>query len=448
MNRYLIGMFCLLALSFAPLAAQKQDKKEAWKEPALPDDKTFATDSSPDFLRAPATLSKDVAVAQTPPVVDFAFIPGQTYAGNPWSAWGDSLFADGKYYLSLGDHKAPGGNAFIYEYDPEKHKFRQLLDVRKLLNLPDGDYTPGKIHTQLGKGDDGWIYCGTHRGSTKTTTDAFHYKGDWILRVNPETGKSEVVVQGPVPKHCIPTGLLDAKRLIFYGSTTEGASADGGNVHFFAYDIKAGKTVCDEPDGPQRAMILARSTGRVYYVQGKDDGPLMRYDPAKGGKPVKIDGKLGLRAATEETAANLVYTVSFGEKASDAKLYAFNTKTEAVEELGPAAVGGQNYITALSIDPTGRYIYYVPGAHGAADSDGSPLVQYDVKNKSRKVVAFLHPFFKDKYEFVLKGTYSVACDAKGERVFITWNINRNGGKAWDCVGLTVVHIPATERATK
>jgi hypothetical protein len=140
--------------------------------------------------------------------------------------------------------------------------------------------------------------------------------------------------------------------------------------------------------------------------------------------------------------------VSQGQKGAAATLYAFDTRTEKVEPLGPAAVGGQQYITALSIDPTGRYIYYVPGAHGGADADNSPLVQYDVKNKQRKVIAFLAPFYKEKYGFVPKGTYSVACDAKGERVFITWNVNRSGGKAWDCVGLTVVDVPVAERPTK
>ena len=67
--------------------------------------------------------------------IDFAYFPGQSYAGNPWSAWGDSTFADGKYYASLGDHRAPAGTAFVYEYDPAKKSFRQLIDLQKLLAL-------------------------------------------------------------------------------------------------------------------------------------------------------------------------------------------------------------------------------------------------------------------------------------------------------------------------
>ena len=59
----------------------------------------------------------------------------------------------------------------------------------------------------------------THRGATTVTTDQYHYLGDWVLRHHPATGQSEVVVRGPVAKHCIPASVLDPKRLIFYGGT-------------------------------------------------------------------------------------------------------------------------------------------------------------------------------------------------------------------------------------
>ena len=71
---------------------------------------------------------------------------------------GDSLAVDSKYFFSFGDHLAPGGNAFVYEYDAETNKLRRLVDIRKLLRLPDGHYTPGKIHGRLDLGDDGWRY--------------------------------------------------------------------------------------------------------------------------------------------------------------------------------------------------------------------------------------------------------------------------------------------------
>ena len=433
-------------------AEKKAGKKKAAKAakveppfpPQLPGGKQVVTDTAAEFLKPSATLREGVAVARTPPTVDFLYYPGQTYPGNPWSNWGDSIAAGGKYYASIGDHRAPAGNAFVYEYDPEAKTFRRLLDLRKLLNLPEGHYTPGKIHSRLDLGDDGWLYCSTHRGSTRVTTAQYHYTGDWIVRIHPATGKAEVVARGPVPKHCIPTSVLDPKRLIFYGGTApgEGGGEDAG-VRFFAYDVKARKVLCDVPNGPARYMIFAKSTGRVYYTQGKDDGALMRYDPAKGGDPVRIPGTIGIRAATQETPQGIVYTVSLGQGGREASLYAFDTKTEKITPLGPAAVGKQSYVATLDADPTGRFVYYVPGAHGSSDTDGTPVVQFDTRTRTRKVLAFLHPFYQQKYGVALKGTYSAAVDPKGDKLYVTWNASR-GSRAWDCCGLTVIHIPPAE----
>ncbi len=434
----------MLPLPSTSVAGQK--KKAEWKTPELPGGKAVVTDTSDTFIKVPAgvTLQEGVTVAKVAPTIDFAYFPGQTYAGNPWSTWGESTFANGKYYASVGDHRAPAGTAFVYEYDPAKKEFRQLIDVAKLLALPDGDYVPGKIHTTLTVGKDGAIYFGTHRGSTKVTTDQYHYKGDWIIRVDPKSGKAEAVAQGPVPKHCIPTGLLDPERLIFYGGTAPGEGKDDGDsIHFFAYDVQNKKILCDVTDGPQRAMIFAKSTGRVYYMQASGTS-LMRYDPAKGGDPVKIPGEIGLRAASDETKDGIVYTVSSGQKGIP-ELFAFDTKAEKVTQLGLAAVGAVGYITALKIDPTGRYLYYIPGAHGGADKDGSPVVQYDTKAKTKKVLAFLHPFYKDTHGVAPVGTYSYALSPDGADLYVTWNSNRAGAKAWDVVALTVIHIPAAER---
>jgi hypothetical protein len=412
--------------------------------PTLPGGKTVVTDKSDDFLKPPSTLLPGVTIAKTPPTVDFAYFPGQDYAGKPWSNWGDSLAVGDKYYASIGDHLAPAGNAFVYEYDPAAKTFRKLLDLKKLLALPAGDYAPGKIHSRLDIGRDGWLYCSTHRGSTKVTTDQYHYQGDWIVRVEPKSGKSEVVVQGPVPKHCIPTSVLDPQRLIFYGGTAPGSDSDPLGIQFFAYDCANKKLLYSGPDGPPRYMIFAPSTGRIYWTAGKNDvGQLMRFDPAVG-KPEKIDGQIGVRAATQETPGKIVYTVSQGTDAAPTTMYAFHTDTEKIDVLGPAAAGGQGYITSLDADPTGRFVYYIPGAHGGSERDNSAVVQYDTKHKSRKVIAFLHPFYADKYGATLKGTYSSAVSSDGSKLYITWNANR-ASKAWDSVALTVVHIPESER---
>lgn len=435
----------LLAVGSAlPLAAQKDAPK--WPPPALPDGKAVVSDTSERFVTVPAgvTLKPGVTVAKAAPTIDFAYFPGQDYAGKPWSCWGESLFANGKYYAAIGDHLAPAGTARVFEYDPAKKAFRQLADLKTLLALPDGHYSPAKIHTALSLGADGYIYFGTHRGSTTVTTDKNHYKGDWIVRVHPGTAKAEVVAHAPVAKHCIPTGFLDPERLIFYGGTAPGeGKEDATGIRFFAYDVRKQKVLCDVADGPKRAMVFARSTGRVYYTPASG-GPLVRFDPAKGDL-VKLSAELpDLRAASDETKDGIVYAVSSGQGAREPTLYAFDTKTEQVTALGSPMAGAVGYITALKVDASGRYLYYVPGAHGGADKDGSAVVQYDTKTKTKKVLAFLHPFYRDTYGVTPVGSYGYSLSPAGDALYVTWNANR-GGKVWDVCALSVVHIPAAER---
>ena len=412
--------------------------------PKLPSGKNVATDKSDAFLKRAPGIAKEVGVARTAPSIDFLYYPEQTYPGQPWSVWGEGLAIGGKYYSAIGDHLKPQGNAFVYEYDPQKKALRTLVNIRKLLDLPDGHYVPGKIHSRIDMGSDGWLYFGTHRGGTRVTVDKYHYKGDWIIRHHPKTGKTEIVAQGPVPKHCIPTSVLDPDRLIFYGGTAPGNRIDP--VQFFAYDIRKRKVLHAVENGPYRYLIFAKSTGRVYYVS-KDEGPLMRYDPADGKPPTQIPGKIGLRAATQETADGHVYTVS---TRGDGTLWRFNTKTEKIDRIGTAAVGRQDYVTSLDVDPSGRYLYYVCGAHGGSQNDGTPVVQFDVKTGKKKVLAFLHSFYEKKYGYVLLGTFGSAINEDGSKLYITWNGNRGGADArgrvgFDTCALTVIHIPESER---
>jgi hypothetical protein len=426
------------------LAGISAPAQESWRAPSLPDGHLFVTDRSPEFLKPGVPLVDGVTVATTPPTIDFLYYPEQNYPGNPWSVWGDGTAVAGKYYSAIGDHRAPSGSAYVFEYDDHTHAFRTLVDVRKFLNLPDGHYSPSKIHSRIDLGSDGWLYFATHRGSTRVTTDRYFFTGDWILRTHPGSARTEVVVRAPVPKHSIPTGLLDPDRQIFYGGTIAGDPKDD-TVMFFAYDTRSRQLLQSAPNGPYRYLILANSTGRVYYVN-EDGGPLMRYDTKSGTPPEQIPGSLGVRAATRETPDGFVYTVS---SSRDGRLWRFNTRTEQVELIGHAAVASQDYVTSLDIDSTGRYLYYVPGAHGGSDNDGSPVVQFDVKTRTKKVIAFLHPFYRDRYGYVPLGTYSSALSPNGDRLYVTWNGSRSqavrGRLPWDAVALTVIHIPESER---
>jgi hypothetical protein len=421
--------------------------------PSLPDGKTVATITSADFLKPPVNLRQGVDVAKTPPTVDFVYYPGQDYAAKTWSAWGDGLAVGQKYYSSIGDHNGPRGNAFVYEYDAARKQLRKIVDVTKVINLPEGHYTPGKIHGRIDLGSDGWLYFSTHRGSTRVTTPQNRFKGDWILRHNPDSAQTETFAHAPLANQCLPTSVLDPKRLIFYAGTADG-DHQVKRVQFLAYDVKARKVLYSDNHGPYRYLIFAPSTGRVYFhgetgaspgEKNKGVGQLVRFDPDRPGKPIPIDAVLGLRAATQETRAGIVYTVD-GDN-----LWAFNVKTEKAEPLGPLCAGDATYIASIDADPkTGRYLYFVAGAHGGSHRDGSPLVQFDVKTRRRKVIAFLHPVLYDRLGYTALGTYATAVSPDGERVYITWNGNRGADPQsqktpFNTCALTVIHVPASER---
>jgi len=418
--------------------------------PTLPGGKATVTDSSPEMIKRPEWAREEVTMAKTAPTVDFTFYPGQNYPGKPWSNWGDGSVHNGKYYSGVGDHMAVGrkggdgdngtGTGFVTEYDPATKTLRNLVDLAELLNLPEGHYTPSKVHSRVDMGSDGWLYFGTHRGSPAAACDANHYKGDWIFRTNPETGKSEVVVQGPIAKHSTPNSVLDPERMIFYGGTAAGPDAEEQSIVFYAYDLKNKKLLFSCPNGPARYMILAKSTGKLYYVPGAGEGELLCYDPAVNTAPTPVGVTMSVRAASEETPEGIVYVAGQGQGQADATIYAFNTKTEKAEKLGTAAVGKAAYVASIDVDPTGRYLYYAPGAHGSGEAC---LVQFEIKTGKKKIIAVMSPY-QEKYGFTPKGTYSTAVSADGGTVFVTWNVSR-GTRAWDCTGLTAIHIPESER---
>jgi hypothetical protein len=471
-GRRRIAASCLFAMTLISSAVglnatHAQAEREVTFPPSLPSGESVATDRSPRFLEPSKTLKKGVAVAETPPTVDFLYYPGQDYPGEPWSVWGDGTFADGKYVSAIGDHLAIGlkgdgsrgnGTARVFAYDPQAKSFSLLADTTKTLALPRNVYSPGKIHSRIDQGSDGWLYFATHRGSEKVTTDENGYAGDWILRCrvdgSTDGGSCEVVAQAPVPKHAMPASILDPERLIFYGGTAAGLNSGDApdDIRFFAYDLAERKLLYTEPEGPARALMFSLSTGRVYWTQGKqgiaDGAVLMRYRPDEnGGKPKKVAGDVpGLRAATAETPQGLIYAVSQGGE-DGSTLWSFDPKSESIEKLGPAAVDEPSYITTIDADPSGRYLYYVPGAHGDSVEGDSAIVQFDTRTKRKKILAFLNPFYAENYGVELKGTFGAALDENGETLFVTWNVSR-GSRHWETCALTAIHIPATERETE
>ena len=418
--------------------------------PSLPDNSTIHTGSSDLLLQPTETLKEGVEIAKAAPKVEFLYYGCQAYdpEGGLWSSWGDGLVVGDTYYSSIGDHCKVEGNAFLYAYNSKTKGLKESMDLKSVLKQPPGQYVPGKIHSRIDMGKDGWLYYSTHRGSTRIAfMPEANFKGDWILRHHPGSGRTEVVAHAPLELQSLPCGQLDPDRLIFYAGTADGLKKK--DPQFLAYDIQGRKVLFSSDQGPARSMVLARSTGKLYFhTSNSGAAQLLRFDPGNPGL-TPINATVGLRAASEETRKGIVYTVDRDQ------LWAFDSKTETAKELGKTAVGTNDYITSLDLDPkTQRYLYYIPGAHGGAHRDGSPLVQYDLKTNTRKVICFLHPYLHKATGYIPMGAYMSAVSADGDKVYITWNGNRgvtqedlDAGKnfKFNTCALTVIHIPEPER---
>jgi enediyne biosynthesis protein E4 len=179
---------------------------------------------------------------------------------------------------------------------------------------------------------------------------------------------------------------------------------------------------------------IATPSGRLYW-----DGK--RYDPATNGV-TSTPQVPHVRSATRETPDGFVYGTS--EKSAD--VWRFDVRTEQVTEIGPGAVAAAEYVTSIDADPTGRYLYYIPGAHGQAERDGTPVVQFNVQTGTRKVICFLNPCLREAVGYTPIGTFGSALSPDGSTLYVTWNGYRNGAPdEWDVCAMTVIHIPESER---
>lgn len=450
------GTFSSAQTSKTSIGEQKKEGKDAlaWP-PRLPGNRDVATDKTDEFLRRPENVKfeEGVVIAKTAPTIDLVYFPGQTFPGRLWSVWGDGSAYGSKYYAGIGDHDAPRGEAHIYEYDSETKKIKLLMNTRKFLEQPGMmspgmDYTPGKVHSRIDVGSDGWIYFSTHRGSINdNTTDARGYKGDHIYRVNPKSGEQQIVASYPMPKHTIPASVLDPNRMIFYGGTNPGNDVAQEGIWFIAYDVKNKKMLKKAPNGFDRYAIWSSSSGAVYWAplpkeNAAHKGPGFKYDPQTN-EITDIAEVPSVRACTREDKDGNVYGFSQDSR----NLWAFNTKTEKLTTVGPAMVALHEYVTSVDLDPlTERYVYYVPGAHGGAAVDGTPIIQFDLKTKTRKIIAFLTPFYQNKYGYIPDGTFSTAVSPDGSKLYISWNgVRLPNSKNWDTTAMTVIHIPQSER---
>lgn len=431
---------------------------------------------------------KDYVIAKEPPKIELVVVPTEPMFRaaspvksksdrvnriGPWSSWSQANYdtRTGKFYSTVGDHSSYNAHIFFVEYDPATKTVRCFPEINKMLGRTKYQFGEGKIH--------GWLdfYQSKHLKSPHIWYSTYWckfpepddedyatgYEGGRIMSCDVLTG--DIVDYGvPMVRSSWPYHRVDTKRGIMY--------AVGIHGEFLVWDINEQKTRWAGylPKGMgwwERAILIDEETGMVYTSnREKDVDPEMhflKYDPFKnrffklachspsneGDSRFEKSGDYSpMRAQTRQRGPDgLFWCVTMG-----GQLFTFDPVKEEIVDKGSNWPGKQRYTGGMVRSPGGRYLYYLPGAHGHSYSEGSPLIQYDTRTDTKKVIAFMFPYYYEKYGYTPSGTFSFKLDDEGKRLFILWNgafvehtKGKSTGEAFGQCSVMLVHIPESER---
>ena len=397
-------------------------------------DRSGAPDAPQGPSAEPVTLQEG---GDGRPAVEAVVYPRPDYEGNPWSQWGQGLvLPDGRFFAAIGDHLGRGGNSYLFVYDPESRRITRFTDVLSEVEHEDGEWGYGKIHGQIVAGECGEAYIATYWGTDQGIEYRGNYRGDALLRL--DTATLELDPLGvPLPEHGIPSLAGSGPDGLVYGEAVvpepqEAAGSKQGA--FFAYDTAAGEVVFradDERLNGFRNVIVA-DDGTAYLSAG--GSRLLVYEP--GGQelalhPEPLPGGV-LRASTRPAPDGTVYGVT----EQPAELFALRPGG-AIDDLGRA----EGYTASLALHPDGDRFFYVPGAHGdSAELGGTPLIAVDTETGEHTTVVELNELAEQELGLTLGGSYSVAIDPSGDRVYVSMNAGVDRAEPWGEVVLVVVDL--------
>ncbi len=349
------------------------------------------------------------------PRVRAAVYPRPDYEGNPWSQWGQGVVLDdGRVLSAIGDHQGRDGNSYLYEYDPAEQRLVRIGDVASLAGHEEGDWGYGKVHAPMVVGPCGEVYVASYWGTRTDLEFGGSYRGDVLLRLDPERRTSESL--GTVlDEHGVPSMAGWPAGGLLYAEAADPERFDPQRVAFVVIDMATGERVFatdDEEDHRGFRAMAVDTEGRVMF--SRTDGRLARWDPATGelsDLDLELPGEF-LRAATPPAPDGTIYLVT---QEPDV-LLALEPDGD-LRELGDMA----GYTASVALSPDGERLWYVPGAHGDAADEGTPLIEVDTATGDQRVLVELDPLARDALDLSLGGTYNVAVDPAGEVLYLGMN---------------------------
>ncbi len=363
--------------------------------------------------------------------------PGGT---NPWSQWGQGLvLPDGRFVSAMGDHRGVDGNSYLFVFEPRTGKLTRFTDVMSHVDHQDGAWGYGKIHAQIVPGPCGEAYVATYWGSRTDLAYTNGYEGDLLFRLDPSDLSLESLGT-PLPKHGIPSLASLGRNGLIYGEAALPVGPDPKREHdqgaFFVYDARRRQVVfrSDDPEHSEFRNVMLDAKGRAY-VAG-EDGELLVYEPGSDAlRPlgVRLPGGGALRASTRPAPDGTVYGVTENPD----RFFALSSDG-TVRSLGTP----RGYTASLALAPDGSKFFYVPGAHGDAFEQGTPVIAVDTDRGEQTVVAQLNDLAEDHLGLTLGGSYDLAVADKGTTLYVGLNAGKKRDDPWGEVVLTVVTLPS------
>lgn len=366
------------------------------------------------------------------PGVQAVVYPHPDYRGKPWSQWGQGVaLADGRFLSAIGDHHGVDGNSFLYEYNAETATLVQIADVLSLVGHTTGEWGFGKVHAQMVPFGCGDVYVATYWGSRRGLTFTDEYQGDILLRLDP-AARTATEIGVILPEHGVASLAGWPDGGLIYGEAADPFAQKEGA--FVVLDAASGERVFEDEDTAHGGFrsIAVDADGRAYITW--DDTSLARFDPAANTLTpldVTMPGAT-LRAATVPNTEGAIFAVT-----TEPPVFFRLDEDGTITELGPA----RGYTTSIALSPDGSRFYYVPDAHGGSWDQGTPLIAVDTATGEEEVVVELQPLVGEALGWRLGGTYNVAVDPSGTRIFVGLNAGEIGsGESVGEVVLVVVTL--------
>ncbi len=470
-----VALMVMLTVNFAATTvcaateAERKAEVETFDKKGLRFATGVATDVSEEFLRIPEGYpgKRDFTVAKTPPVVDFApnrcqnpnFFPEDNTG--LWSQWGEvTRGPNGRFYMSVGDHRSKDARVFIIEYDPVKKEQRTVVDVGQLCGWKQGQWVDGKIHGKMDVMPDGTLVAATWLGRDVRQEDLDHgyVRGGYLMTYNVFTGVAKY--HGvPLYGDSWPYHSIDPRTGVML--------AIGNEQMFMSYDVRNDKLLYGgrPPRGMiwnSRAMLLDDVTGLVYsantskdhnFTPNEEDYYFISFDQRTNlfrqlSCKVPANPVTGLTSALRAYAEYRNPEDFFWCFDYQGTLFKFFPDEERTELVGVNWDEKGVYTTSIAMSPKYRYLYYALSASGQGYKWGTPVIQYDTKTGEKKALAFLAPYYHETYGYLPGGTFGVELSEDGALLVIHMNGKfgpADGRGAYGQCAVFAVHIPESER---